>query len=518
MSSQNKLRELIEIPGRVYMGRLAEDYDGISQYATVSLARSSVAAAYKVRVAAGDFGGGRRIPINTPVVVTSVRGQLEVLLGNRPRNLCRRDDFNRVVGFFRKDLFSREESTDWGIAEFEDLQYLDGGGFISDGIAVLDQVSDRARLNFSSDLRLNSTVEILVKMRLPSDGDVAVGFTDSAVSLNTGTAACAFFTLTRTGSTLILRSKRGNSSTQQSVTFSTSYDNEWVWVRCRKTNSQVRSKIWFDGVPEPFSNTITHTSHVDFATFNLVFQNGIVTGNRGEFDYFEFSISNFPDRNTNWGTGSLGTWLSINDMLVDTPPDVSFDESAWVGNGSGLMRFSGYNDPVQGLRFDGGLNLPIEITFQASWTPSPINDKNWLFYVGPFFHYDWNAWLSWAGFYDNSPEGFFIDISIAEQGIFLWDNYINYDHPDTKFFDQFNPTEYDRDDTYRWKIRIDSTGFFGKFWPMSISEPSEWSTAIYWAAGPPPKEWMQLFYFETQASGGEEFILDWFQVCSPSFR
>lgn len=94
MSSETRLRELVGIPNHVSMGRLAEDYDGISQYALVSLARSSVAAAYKVRVAAGDFGGGRRIPMGTPVVVTSVRGQLEVLLGNQPFGCV--DPFNRV--------------------------------------------------------------------------------------------------------------------------------------------------------------------------------------------------------------------------------------------------------------------------------------------------------------------------------------------------------------------------------------------------------------------------------------
>jgi hypothetical protein len=67
------------------MGRLAEDYDGIGQYVMVSLSQSSVAAAFKARVAAGDFGGRRRIPMGTRVPVISIRGQLEVLLGNRPQ-------------------------------------------------------------------------------------------------------------------------------------------------------------------------------------------------------------------------------------------------------------------------------------------------------------------------------------------------------------------------------------------------------------------------------------------------
>lgn len=76
------LRDLVKIPQRIHMGRLAEDYDGIGQYVMVSLSQSSVSAAYKARVAAGDFGGGRLFPKGTKVPVISIRGQLEVLLGN----------------------------------------------------------------------------------------------------------------------------------------------------------------------------------------------------------------------------------------------------------------------------------------------------------------------------------------------------------------------------------------------------------------------------------------------------
>ena len=72
-------------PGDVFRGTLAEDYDGIGQYILVALAGSSVAAAYKTRIAVGDFGGGRVIPRGSPVVVHSYRGQLEVFLGNRQR-------------------------------------------------------------------------------------------------------------------------------------------------------------------------------------------------------------------------------------------------------------------------------------------------------------------------------------------------------------------------------------------------------------------------------------------------
>lgn len=83
--------------GGMYKAKLAEDYDGIGQYVLVSLSGTSTGAAYKARVAAGDFGGSRVFPIGTPVVVHSFRGLLEVFLGNQPKQLYF-DDFNRCLG------------------------------------------------------------------------------------------------------------------------------------------------------------------------------------------------------------------------------------------------------------------------------------------------------------------------------------------------------------------------------------------------------------------------------------
>jgi hypothetical protein len=68
----------------VYRGRLAEAYDGIGLYTLVSLAGSSVAAALKARVAAGDFNTGQTFPIGTPVTVSVNRGSVEILsLGSK---------------------------------------------------------------------------------------------------------------------------------------------------------------------------------------------------------------------------------------------------------------------------------------------------------------------------------------------------------------------------------------------------------------------------------------------------
>lgn len=85
-----KIRGL-EIPRRLFKAYLAEDYDGIGQYVLTTMARTSTSAAVRARIAAGDFGGGRKFPAGTPVVVFSNRGQLEILgLGNQPA-LCTED-------------------------------------------------------------------------------------------------------------------------------------------------------------------------------------------------------------------------------------------------------------------------------------------------------------------------------------------------------------------------------------------------------------------------------------------
>lgn len=104
-----QVRDAVRVPPKVHMARLAEDYDGIGQYVLVSLSEGSVSSAYMARVAAGDFGGGRRIPAGTRVPVINHRGKIEVLLGNQPRVIQCAENFKRsVVG-------------GWGNAEFPSL-------------------------------------------------------------------------------------------------------------------------------------------------------------------------------------------------------------------------------------------------------------------------------------------------------------------------------------------------------------------------------------------------------------
>lgn len=93
---RQKLKELGVVNQQgIFRAKLAEDYDGIGQYVMVALAGSAVGAAYKARVASGDFGGSRTFPAGTPVTVLSYRGTMEVLLGNIPDGCA--EDFNRTV-------------------------------------------------------------------------------------------------------------------------------------------------------------------------------------------------------------------------------------------------------------------------------------------------------------------------------------------------------------------------------------------------------------------------------------
>lgn len=83
-TARRAVTNLSRRPGRFFRAFLAEDYDGIGQYISVTLSKGSTAAALKGRIASGDFGGRRAFPVGTPVSVLSYKGTLEVFLGNLP--------------------------------------------------------------------------------------------------------------------------------------------------------------------------------------------------------------------------------------------------------------------------------------------------------------------------------------------------------------------------------------------------------------------------------------------------
>jgi len=64
---------------RVFRAYLAEDYDGIGQYVSLTLSQGAAAIGLRGRIGSGDFGTGQVVPVGTPVSVFSNRGNLEIL-------------------------------------------------------------------------------------------------------------------------------------------------------------------------------------------------------------------------------------------------------------------------------------------------------------------------------------------------------------------------------------------------------------------------------------------------------
>jgi len=134
----NQIRRLTKIPPKIHRAYLAEDYDGIGQYVLLALAKNSTSSAYKARIAAGDFGGGRVFPVGTPVIVHVNRGLIEILdLGNIPQvgNL---DEFNRDEDLVHVDI-GDTSGTDafWGTADADfDWEVLIGANITNGSVDV----------------------------------------------------------------------------------------------------------------------------------------------------------------------------------------------------------------------------------------------------------------------------------------------------------------------------------------------------------------------------------------------
>jgi len=64
---------------KVFRAFLAEEYDGIGQYVSLTLSQGGSSVGLKGRVGSGDFATGQTIPEGTPVSVFSNRGRLEIL-------------------------------------------------------------------------------------------------------------------------------------------------------------------------------------------------------------------------------------------------------------------------------------------------------------------------------------------------------------------------------------------------------------------------------------------------------
>jgi hypothetical protein len=97
-----------------FRGYLAEDYDGIAQFVSVSLNRSSTNSALRARVPYGNAGSGGRFPTGTPLILYAHRGRVEVIHGlGLPKAIAivERSPGPAIEAI---DLFDRTDPALWG--------------------------------------------------------------------------------------------------------------------------------------------------------------------------------------------------------------------------------------------------------------------------------------------------------------------------------------------------------------------------------------------------------------------
>jgi len=254
MKTRKSIPELLKLPQRIHRGYLAEAYDGIGQYVMVTLTRGSTSAAYKARIAAGDFGGGRTFPVGTPVPVFSIRGQLEILLGNLPG--CFPNARGKVI-----DSFSRVESNGLGISNWGST--WDGTGTYDNARLTADgnnAVFDRSLPGYvDTNLWYDDTVNPKLGWPLPQDIYWFLeheGPIDPAYGLNlrfSNTVYVSFFN--RAFSPPFFPGAQVN---WQDSSFNThTYDDPFNWsitkwaFRIQIELDQVSYKRWDSSLPEP---------------------------------------------------------------------------------------------------------------------------------------------------------------------------------------------------------------------------------------------------------------------------
>lgn len=267
-------RKSLVIPQRVARARLAEEYDGIGQYVLVSLSQNSVSSAFKARVAAGDFGGGRKFPVGTPVTVFSHRGQLEVLLGNRPKYGCLED-------------FKVPYTNGWGNSTFPTLdgwRFINGepgddwykGGdpeyfYVENGYGVIDQTvyynwdaniwmfpkGDPTTFKIPAEYLVRFKAEVNASAGTGTQIDFYLGDVEKVGTIGS-LGNTVFFTLYRSflsNETVFYVDSFGSwlwtGSIYQEATLDDSYWDTWLLVRFRFEEYMIYGKIWKDGDPEP---------------------------------------------------------------------------------------------------------------------------------------------------------------------------------------------------------------------------------------------------------------------------
>lgn len=290
------IREALKRPSRIFTGYLAEEYDGIGQYVKVTLARSSTSVAMKSRVAAGDFGGGRKFPAGTRVPVISIRGALEVLLGNHPCVTI--ETFTRTT-----------DANTWGTSEILGLPWYgpsDYGDSSSLPIAVYVTGSEGHTNGFQFIWLpigglVTSPLEVLMKVRHDtSNGGGRMDHyfeyaPDPDPSSEAGHINIEHVNLEvhHFGFPSLIVMADGQSLTHE-------WESEIgdltggapFWIRWRLTTTGVHARIWFDGDPEP-SFWQTEITGINLTTFmgriNIFGLGDGVANGFGLYDSIEFT-------------------------------------------------------------------------------------------------------------------------------------------------------------------------------------------------------------------------------------
>jgi hypothetical protein len=242
-----------------------------------------VTSALNARIAAGDFGGQRIFPAGTPVIITSIRGQLEVLLGNIPQ-LC-----------VFLDNFERQESTP-GLISYDDTAWVYDSG-VGNVIPVTD--GENLAINFTAanrlayqyfDVLVGTVPDLLKKTEAFS---FRARFKQSAITTNgIDTVRFEWYNAARSGVITFLLSLRSGSSTirlvmpnefSSSISIPTLLVDTWYIAHLDvKAGSYGRAKIYKeDDGPGDWIINLGETSNFDLSTsplwdFTNELQNGYI--------------------------------------------------------------------------------------------------------------------------------------------------------------------------------------------------------------------------------------------------
>lgn len=239
-------------------------------------------------------------------------------------------------------------------------------------------------------------------------------------------------------------------------------------------------------------------------------------------DEFDREVAQFEG----WGEGPLGPWLNAHDLIETYNETQVYDGEDYVTGGEGIFAYPqpegiGQYNPVQGLKFPSGITIPVDIDIiwrVVNIPPGGVAGSGIFFvlYFGPFFHYDWNSWLTVDVGGGLPYEDWDLDWDVNSEGPYQWPDW-------TDFANQTYSVIGDPDilAPFHLKVRLESGGAFAKNWHTDVTEPSDWQAYVRWdpADAPDPSVMYRAVYLESQSfvnesgPGGEPLPLGIDQFC-----